>query len=351
MQAAASPLAENPDHPGPFAAVAHDLRRRGLAVVPCPTGKSPAGAYAFRTWKYAPGEKFVDQMIRHHGGDNIAIITALSRRKLTIIDVDDPGERIQTDALDRFGDTPLATLTPSGGLHLWYRFKGEASANLRQPEGLPIEVKTATSKLLIVVPPSYRTTNSSYVFIQGGWDDLDRLPVLKPGSLRLVHDTALRIQEGERNNTLWRYCMAQARHCDTLDGLLDVARTYAEDALDLIGRTHRLTDAEITSAAMSAWRYEIQGRNLFGRGGATILPHDPIDRLANDPDALALYVILQRHHSAAAEFVLANATAVTLGCSVNTFRATVARLVKYRLIRCVHRGGKGPRDPPRHAWR
>ena len=119
------------------------------------------------------------------------------------------------------------------------------------------------------------------MFIQGGWDDLDRLPVLSPAALPLVNHQAPRIQEGERNNTLWRYCMAQARHCDTLDALLDVARTYAEDALDLIGRTHRLTDAEITSAAMSAWRHEIEGRNLFGRGGATILPHEPIDKLGN----------------------------------------------------------------------
>jgi hypothetical protein len=200
--------------PRPFALAAHDLRRRGLAVVPCPTGKSPKGAYGYRRWKYPPGQAFVDDMISRHGSDNIGIITSLSERKLTVVDVDDPGERLQYEILHRFGETPLVTLTPSGGLHLWYRFRGEASANLRQSEGIPVEVKTAGSKLVVIVPPSFARPNGGrYAFGRGTWDDLHRLPAIKSGALRGADQTAPtqspgRIPEGARADMLWRYCMS-----------------------------------------------------------------------------------------------------------------------------------------------
>jgi hypothetical protein len=126
-----------PDQPSPFAAVAHDVSRRGLAVIPCPEGKSPKDAYRFRSWKRPPGQKFVDQMIRDHGDDNLGIITDLSKRKLTVIDGDDAGEQLHLELISRFGETPLATLTPSGGVHLWYRYNGERSANLRRSEVSP----------------------------------------------------------------------------------------------------------------------------------------------------------------------------------------------------------------------
>ena len=35
-------------------------------------------------------------------------------------------------------------MTPSGGVHLWYRHSGEPSTNLRASQGLPIEVKDDT---------------------------------------------------------------------------------------------------------------------------------------------------------------------------------------------------------------
>src|SRR3546814_2136353 len=61
------------------------------------------------------------------------------------------------------------------------------------------------------------------------------------------------------------YCMRAAPHCDDLDALLDVARTFAEDALMV-----PLSEAEVVKTARSAWDYEVTDRNLFGRGAALI---------------------------------------------------------------------------------
>jgi Bifunctional DNA primase/polymerase, N-terminal len=340
---------------GPFAAAARDLRSRGLAVLPCPAGKSPRGAYRFGHMRRPPGAKFLEQMIAEHGNDNVGVITDLSRRKLTVVDVDDPGDNLQVDMVRRFGDTPLAERTPSGGLHLYYRYNGEASANLRKPEGLPVEIKSASSRLVVVVAPSRRLSDGApYRFLWGGWDDLDRLPTVKHGALRLVDDPALppqrRIQEGTRADDVWRYCMRVIPGCRDFDELLYRARVWAAENLDMAGSTHRLTDSEIVRAARSAWEYEQRGDNLFGRGGSTLIPNEPISALRGEPDALALYVVLRQHHRPDAEFVLANAMARTFGWSTWKFTRVVRCLADQNLILCTHSGGSRPGDPPRYRF-
>ena len=47
---------------------------------------------------------------------------------------------------------------------------------------------------------------------------------------------------------------------------------------------------------MSAWKYELEGRNLIGRGAAVINDHGVIDSLKSHPHALALLNIVKRHH-------------------------------------------------------
>ena len=68
--------------------------------------------------------------------------------------------------IERFGDTPLKTRTPSGGCHLWYRHNGE-------PGGLsphiPVQLKAAGG--FVVVPPSVRPSGPHadrlYEFVEG----------------------------------------------------------------------------------------------------------------------------------------------------------------------------------------
>src|SRR4026208_1777596 len=115
----------------PFAEAALDLAKRGLAVIPCPgdDGKSPLGAISnFHLWKRRPSINTVSDWIFKWGDANIGIITSLS--SLTVADVDEGG-RDADEIMRRAGDTPLMIRTPSGGLHLYYRSRGEKSANLR----------------------------------------------------------------------------------------------------------------------------------------------------------------------------------------------------------------------------
>ena len=121
------------------------------------------------------------------------------------------------------------------------------------------------------------------------------------------------ILEGTRNNTMFRLALEQARHCDTLDALLDVMRTRNVDCEPQLG------DDVIVSTANSAWRYEQEGRNLIGRGRAVVTPHALIDELIGESqDAFILLTLIQRHHWGRS-FVLANAMADQLGWTRKRF--------------------------------
>lgn len=45
--------------------------------------------------------------------------------KVTVLDIDDKGERVLTAALDRHGATPVIVRSGSGNHQAWYRHNGE----------------------------------------------------------------------------------------------------------------------------------------------------------------------------------------------------------------------------------
>jgi excisionase family DNA binding protein len=66
----------------------------------------------------------------------------------------------------------------------------------------------------------------------------------------------------KRDNSLFRFGLEQAQHVDDFESLLDAMRTrnmYCQPPL---------ADDVVVAKAMSAWRYEQEGRNLVGRGRA-----------------------------------------------------------------------------------
>src|SRR5215203_6771818 len=108
--------------------------------------------------------------------------------------------------LERFGETPLQTRTPSGGAHLWYRSSGEGCSNLHN-EDLAVDIKGIGGQ--VVVPPSIRPSGvhagRAYEFLAGSWDDLAGLPKIRPGSLpgRDAGPVRLRaVKDGHRGTTL-----------------------------------------------------------------------------------------------------------------------------------------------------
>ena len=128
----------------PFADAAFAYRDPGLHPVPC-EDKAP-NRIRWRNVNRPPGDKFLSDLVAKYGDDNIGILTGV-RSDVFVVDVDDPD---QEDAMiARFGDTPIATATPSGGVHLWYRWKDERLGKLPG-----VDLKGAGG--FIVCPPSTR---------------------------------------------------------------------------------------------------------------------------------------------------------------------------------------------------
>ena len=227
----------------------------------------------------------------------------------------------------------------AGKFHAYYRNSGERR-RIRPFLGLPIDVIGAG---LIVVPPS-KTQRGTYEIIQGNLDDLECLPPMRHAAPEIK---CAQVREGGRNNTLWAQCMRQAHYCDTFDALLDVARTFNDQA-----NMPPLSDAEVVKIATSAWRYTERNENWFGFGRRVAFPHATVDRLAaQDPYALALLSVLKRLHGGRDHFILAKETAHKLGWSLPAFKAARKRLEVEGEIRCISRGGRGAHDPPRYTWK
>jgi hypothetical protein len=110
-----------------------------------------------------------------------------------------------------------------------------------------------------------------------------------------------------------------------------------------------LPDNEVVKVAQSAWGYEERGENWIGRGGRIVsfTIAMSIFLAAAHTDAFALLAILRRQHWAPVDFILSNAMANSLGWSLRRFRSARDYLVECGKLRCVHRAGGGPHDPPK----
>jgi hypothetical protein len=343
---------------GPYSLAAMDLYRRGLTPVPCPSdnGKSVRGAIrGHNKWRSRPPVAWVEKMISRWPRANVGILTGLSG--VTVVDVDDPA--LIASMIGRFGETPLITRTPSGGVHLWYRNAREGCPDLRSSEQLPVDIKGAGG--IVIVPPSTRPSGAhagrSYTFIAGSWDDLGRLPLLRPDALTAtggaLMPTALRaIERGRRNKTLLRTLLHEARHCDDFDALLDCAHTIA-DRQFAPDPDDPFTAAEIRKTAVSAWEYESTGRNWVGREAKVYASASEFAVLAtrkNGADAMFLLMRLRLSNWNRPDnlMVVPKAmarTQVIPGWAHGRYRAARDTLVEVGILEVVHEGGHGKGDP------
>jgi hypothetical protein len=336
---------------GPFAGAALVMHGVGLAPVPCTTsddGKAPI--VKWKTWHYPPTEGTVRKWIGRFPDANVGIVTGWSN--VTIVDIDDPD--FVPDMMRRFGDTPLITETPSGGVHLWFKSAGERSANLRKRECLPVDIKAAGG--FLVTPPSIRPSGPfsgcRYAFRSGSWGDIAGLPTLRPGSLPAVWNAVEsaappeRIPIGRRNNTLFQRLLRHAPGCDTFDDLLDVAKWQNESC------DPQLSDVEVTKTAASVWRIQREGRNFVGRGRRVFVTEAEWTALAARPrgaDALMLLTGLRTHNYDRTDFAaspkgMANGKLIA-GWAHDRYRGALTLLTELGLLSIVHPGGIGSHDP------
>jgi len=343
----------------PFERAAFELTSHDLVVGPAIGDDGKAALFGGK----APGRplsvKGLEDLEARYPTANIGVYTGPSN--VLVVDIDDP--TLLRTMLERFGDTPLITRTPGGGAHLWYRSSGERSRNLRQTEGLPVDIKAEGG--FVVVPPSVRPSGAhqgkAYEFAAGSWDDLKDLPPIRPGALggnagRNGPDPGsdpvpLRsVSVGYRNDMLFRACLQQAPHCDTLDDLIDVARTIAADNFE-IAPDQAFPDREIRKTAASAWKYEIEGRNWAARRTAVVqLPVTVIAELATSGNALVLLGHLLHFHAGRTEpFALADkamaAHEVIPGWrDPKRYARARSVLVEKGFLVCEHKGGAFPGD-------
>lgn len=248
---------------------------------------------------------------------------ACRKNRITVLDVDSPDERLLADALDEFGPTPFIVRSGSGNHQAWYRHNGERRRV--RPDHRPIDV---LGDGFVVAPPSIGS-KGSYGIISGSLDDLASLPTMQRTPAIKTEPPEL-IEEGRRNQSLWRECMAAARQCGSMAELIEVA---AERNGSIFREP--LSDQEVLGIVASAWAKELSGDNWFGRGNRVVLEAAEIDGLLHDdPDAFVLLTILRRHHWRR-QFVIANAMAETMprgGWARKRFAAARRRLTEIGAI-------------------
>jgi Bifunctional DNA primase/polymerase, N-terminal len=267
------------------------------------------------------------------------------RSKICVLDVDTTDEKVLADALTRHGPSSLIVRTGSGKWHAYYRHGGERR-QIRPWKELPIDILGGG---VAVAPPSM-VVKGSYEIIQGHIDDLDRLPLANGLKDVKRHrqkqdygdtDTGL-VHKGRRNVTLWERCMRNAKSCDSLDDLIDVARTINEKCVPM------LEDDEVVETAKSAWDYTDRGMNRFGLHGVFFPDDEYAELLAHDQDALLLLGFLRSHNGPCAEFLCTNTLAAKFGWSQERLAAARRRMISLGYLTQVRNAGRG--HPALFKW-
>ena len=246
----------------PFGDNAQVLHALGLVVLPC--GKDDGKSPLVKGWEHRKSAKTVATWAQRFAAANIGIACGLSG--YLVVDVDKPA--IVETMLRRFGDTPLITRTPSGGVHLWYRNLGAVKSGTLRPS-LEVDIKADGGQ--IIVPPSFnRQSGVPYEFERGSWNDLTRLPPFREEAREEVlaeygsssspahahHDLTGVVSEGARDNALFSYLMRTARYVDGWDALFAVARSFNADHL-----CPPLPDAEVVKTARCGRRLTVRSRS------------------------------------------------------------------------------------------
>ncbi len=204
--------------PGALAAAIELRDRYGLPILPIGADKAALVA-GFTKWRHPPARKTIERWLERYPEAQLAITTG-AIAGITVVDIDDAA--LVGAMVERFGETPIAVATPSGGAHLYYAHDGERCANLRAREGLDVDIKGEGGYVL--VPPSTGPSGRPYRFTRGSWADLDSLPGMT-GAPQPVVSHLRPVKDGERGDAIFRACLRQAVSCDTLEDLVDVART------------------------------------------------------------------------------------------------------------------------------
>lgn len=285
-----------------------DLARKKPAVGNWQTGGRKASA----EWA---AKKFADA--------NALGIECGKRNRLTVLDIDEPCENLLADALALFGPSPLIARTASGKYHAYYRHNGEGRQIKGVMEGRQVDLLGGG---MAIAPPSVGE-KGRYEFIQGGLADFKNLSVMQgpafaPANIRPGGEVMASV--GERNATLFKLCLREARSVS--DG--DALRAFAL-SLNTGEAWEPLPVDEVLRTATGAWEKEANGTNWVGSEPKVILQASEIDRLflpadgfvsGAAQDAMVLLTLLRRLHFGRPSFFCANEFRRRFGWSLPKFQ-------------------------------
>jgi hypothetical protein len=103
-----------------------------------------------------------------------------------VVDADTEDENVVADVLAHYGPSPLIARSPSGGHHVYYKHNGRQRRRIRDPywreRGAPVDVLGNG----FITAPASRSPKGDYTFVQGGLDDLQRLPILRASAEKIT---------------------------------------------------------------------------------------------------------------------------------------------------------------------
>jgi hypothetical protein len=286
-------------------------------------------------------------------------ITLGARNGLAVADVDTKDENVVADVLAYYGASPLIARSPSsGGFHVYYKHNGRQRRRIRdsywRQRGAPVDVLGGGC---VVVPPS-RTPSGVYAFVQGGLDDLQRLPILRASADKITPSEpepvsppesplrGMREHDG-RNTVLFMAIGPIARDihqaCGTREQLLQIAREHNAQC----GQPMEL--GEMNKTVDSVWRMTLEDRNHIGLHGAFIELTEMNIMLSDDQDAMMLLLFLRAHNNRSALFMCTNGLAETFGWHRLRLAAARRRLIELGYLEPVRQAGRG--HPALFQWR
>ena len=216
-----------------------------------------------------------------------------------------------------------------------------------------------------VAPPSFSPylDYQQYEFIQGGLDDLDRLPVMvnleadlyaahsergdRVGGGKAINDKAnpLRgMRDGDgRNKELFRTIGPVAREVYAdghgIDDLFNAAMSHNHDCAE------PLAVEEVRTIVNSVWKMTLEHRNWIGRSGDR---RTEVASFFGNADAYLLLEWLRVNEGASSSFWIANGLAEKFGWTVKRFTGAREHLIELGYVMLARRPRQG--HPALYAW-
>ncbi|MCD8566795.1 MAG: bifunctional DNA primase/polymerase [Alphaproteobacteria bacterium] len=329
----------------PFLTSALQYHSLDLPVIPCMGDNGKVACVKWACYRdRRPSYKEVTSWQSQFPKANVGLLTG-AVSGLTVVDIDTGKPEIINQMVSHFGDTPIKIKTPSGGMHLYYRFNDEQSHT--GIEGLPVDVRASGG--YVIAPPSVHPRSQSvYKFMEGSINKVKNLPTLRRGSLpKSVSETEPDIldgdiaPQGQRNHALFKALLQRARECSTLDELEDSAFLLNETFLD-----PPLEHDEVKHIIANIWRIKIENR-LYGGGERflTIISSE-IHNLKDHPKAFWLLANLKNaHENKRKEFALSlDAMTKAIGWTVEDLREARDVLLQKQYLKLIRQGGNGEGD-------